>query len=108
MKTEAMGYRIKLEDILFWISMVSVTAMSVLFIAEAGNVIFELPFLTITTAGLFGLFAAFCFGLQASLKGRPGQSAVKHLIFSLFMVLMCLLIYVAVHNAIEFITLSLS
>jgi len=108
MNTKATDLRIKLEDILFWISMGSVTAMSVLFIAEAGKVILQLPFLTITTAGLFGLFAAFCFGLQASLKGRPGQSAAKHLIFSLFMVLMCLLIYVAVHNAIEFITLSLS
>ena len=104
MKTEAMGYRIKLEDILFWISMVSVMVMSVLFIAEAGKVILQLPFLTITTAGLFGLFAAFCFGLQASLKGRPGQSAVKHLIFSFFMALMCLLLYVAGYNAFEFIT----
>jgi len=78
--------------------------MCVLYIAEAGNIILELPFLTITTAGLFGLFAAFCFGLQASLKGRPGQSAVKHLIFSLFMALMCLLLYVAGYNAFEFIT----
>ena len=104
MSTKATDLRIKLEDILFWISMGSAMTMCVLYIAEVGNIILELPFLTITTAGLFGLFAAFCFGLQASLKGRPGQSAVKHLIFSLFMALMCLLLYVAGYNAFEFIT----
>jgi hypothetical protein len=104
MNTKATDFRIKLEGIVFWISMGSVMTMSVLYIAEAGNIILEFPFLTITTAGLFGLFAAFCFGLHASLKGRPGQSAVKHLIFSLFMAVMCLLLYVAGYNAFEFIT----
>ena len=104
MSTKATDLRIKLEDILFWISMGSAMTMCVLYIAEAGSIILELPFLTVTTAGLFGLFAAFCFGLQASLKGRPGQSAVKHLIFSFFMALMCLLLYVAGYNAFEFIT----
>ena len=104
MNTKATDFRIKLEELAFWISMGSVMTMSVLYIAEAGNIILEFPFLTITTAGLFGLVAAFCFALHASLKGRPGQSAVKHLIFSLFMAVMCLLLYVAGYNAFEFIT----
>jgi hypothetical protein len=104
MNTNATGYRIKIEDIVFWTSMGSVMTMSIFYIADVGNVILELPFLTITTVGLFGLFAAFCFGLQASLKGRSDLSTVKHLLFSIFMALMCLLLYVAGYNVLKFIT----
>jgi hypothetical protein len=81
--------------------------MAVLYIAETGIVILELSFLTITTTGLLGLFAAFCFGLQASLKGRPDQNAARHLLFSLFMAAFCLFLYTAVYNAFEFITSTL-
>ncbi|MDZ7756656.1 hypothetical protein [Rhodohalobacter sp.] len=108
MNTKATDFRIKLEDIAFWTSMVSVITMSVFYITEAGRVILELSFLTITTSGLFGLFAAFCFGLQASLKGRPDHGAAKHISFSLFMAVFCLALYVAGHTAFEFITSSLS
>jgi len=58
--------------------------------------------LTITTSGLFGLFAAFCFGLQASLKGSPNHGAAKHISFPLFMAVFCLALYVAGHTAFGF------
>jgi hypothetical protein len=104
MSTEVIDNKVKPEDVAFWMSMVSLVGMSVLFLAKAGHVLVDFSFLILTTAGLLGLVAAFCFGLHASLKGRPGQSAVKHLIFSLFMAVMCLLLYVAGYNAFEFIT----
>jgi len=94
----------KMEEVTFWLSMGSVVAMCILFITGESQVMFELKFFTITSAGLFGLNAAFFYGLHASLKGRPGYGVARHLVFSLFMLVSCLTLYIVASWSFDVVT----
>lgn len=94
----------KMEEVAFWLSMGSVVAMCALFITGEAKVMFELKFFTITSAGLFGLNAAFFYGLHASLKGRPGYGMTRHLLLPLFMLVSCLVLYIVASWSFDVVT----
>jgi len=95
---------VKPEEVAFWLSMGSVVAMCTLFLTEEVKVIYEGRFFTLTPAGLFGLNAAFFYGLHALLKGRPGSGISSHLLFSLFMLVFCLILFIVASSSFEVVT----
>jgi len=95
---------IKMKEVAFWLSMGSVVAMCTLFITGEVKVMFELKFFTITSAGLYGLNSAFFYGLHTSLKGRPGYSMARHLLFSLYLSVTCLIVSIVVSSSFEVVT----
>lgn len=84
---------VNVEDLTFYVSIICAAVMSALFLADAGKPIVHLPLITITTAGMFGLIAAFSYGWHASRRGRPNAGQSKHLLFAAGLALTTLILF---------------